>query len=153
MGFTMSGDKLEIRTEIEIAAAPDQVWSTLVDFEAYPRWNPFIAAVYGRVRAGERLSVLMTPPEGREVRYSPRVTVVDPERELRWLGTMGARFLFQAEHFFRLCPTGPCRTRLTHGEDVSGLLTRYMGTAITRVARGCVGMNQALKLRIESQEA
>ncbi len=152
MGYSMSGDKLEIRTEIEIDAAASAVWSTLVDFEAYPRWNPFIAAVYGKLQAGERLSILMTPPEGREVRYSPRLLVVEPECELRWLGSLGAKFLFRTEHFFRLQSTGPSRTRLTHGEDVSGMLTRYMGAAITRIARGCVGMNLALKRRVEAGE-
>ena len=150
MGYTMSGEKLEIRTEVEIDAGPAEVWRVLTDFEAYPRWNPFIAAVYGELQNGKRVGVVMTPPDGRESRHSPKLLVVAEERELRWVGTLGANFLYRGEHFFRLHPHGRGQTRLVHGEDISGILTRYMGGTITRIARGCVGMNQALKRRVES---
>ena len=30
----------QIVTEIDIAASPERVWSILMDFSAYPQWNP-----------------------------------------------------------------------------------------------------------------
>ncbi len=31
-----------LKTSITIEAAPSVVWDILMDFEAYPDWNPFI---------------------------------------------------------------------------------------------------------------
>lgn len=149
MGYSVAGEKLEIRTEVEIEASPADVWKALMAVEAYPRWNPFIAAVDGELREGGRIRVLLTPPEGRDVRFSPRIVVLDAERELRWIGVLGMRALFCTEHFFRLQALSASRTRLVHGQNVSGLFTRYLGAAIARTARGCVGMNQALKRYVE----
>nr|WP_255305408.1 SRPBCC family protein [Acidithiobacillus ferrivorans] len=33
----------QIETNIEITATPERVWSILMDFPAYPQWNPFIS--------------------------------------------------------------------------------------------------------------
>ncbi|MCR1341946.1 SRPBCC domain-containing protein, partial [Acidithiobacillus ferrooxidans] len=30
----------QIETGIEITASPEHVWSILMDFPAYPQWNP-----------------------------------------------------------------------------------------------------------------
>ena len=30
----------QIVTQIDIAASPERVWSILMDFPAYPQWNP-----------------------------------------------------------------------------------------------------------------
>ena len=40
-------DRNELRAEIEIDADPDSVWAVLMDFEAYPEWNPFIQPIEG----------------------------------------------------------------------------------------------------------
>ena len=40
----------QIRTEIDIAAEPEQVWDVLQNFDAYPEWNPFIPEIPGRSR-------------------------------------------------------------------------------------------------------
>ena len=37
----------ELRREVEIAAPAERVWSVLVDFDAYPDWNPFIRSIQG----------------------------------------------------------------------------------------------------------
>ncbi len=45
----------QIETEIEIAASPERVWSILMDFSAYPEWNPFIRSLSGVAKPGEKL--------------------------------------------------------------------------------------------------
>ena len=35
----------QIVTQMDIAASPERVWSILMDFPAYPQWNPFIRCV------------------------------------------------------------------------------------------------------------
>jgi uncharacterized protein YndB with AHSA1/START domain len=39
--------KNELRAEVEIDADPDSVWAVLMDFAAYPDWNPFIHPIEG----------------------------------------------------------------------------------------------------------
>ncbi len=141
---------MQLRTEIEIAAPAATVWDVLTDFAAYHEWNPFITTLSGPLQVGERLTVVVSPPEISEFRLRPRVLVCDENRELRWLGSWGAEFLFRGEHFFRLVETDS-GTRFVHGEDFEGMLVKLMSKQLTHTARGFVFMNQALKRRVESQ--
>ncbi len=59
----------EIKTEIEIAATPEQVWSILTDFSAYPQWNPFIRSINGTVKTGERLTAFIQPAGDKGMTY------------------------------------------------------------------------------------
>ncbi len=144
---------MELRTEIEILAPPSAVWSALVDFPAYRDWNPFIAHIAGELRAGARLEVRISPPEGSEMTFRPTLLLVEPERELRWKGHLWIPGLFDGEHFFRLTEVEPGRTRFVQGENFSGILVKLLGRALTRTARGFVFMNQALKRRVEKRSA
>lgn len=141
---------MQLRTEVEIDAPPREVWRVLADFHAYPEWNPFITQISGQLAAGERLAVTLGSSEGRQYNFKPTLIVVEPERELRWRGHLWIKGLFDGEHFFSLNGTGD-RTRLVHGEDFRGILVKFMGSALTDAARGFVGMNQALKRRVERQ--
>jgi hypothetical protein len=141
---------MELRTEIEIAAAPRAIWSILMDFPTYGDWNPFIPALSGEARVGSRLEVLITSPSGREMTIRPKVLAVVPDQELRWLGHFFFRGLFDGEHFFRLTEVRAGHTRFVHGENFSGILLKTMTGLLTDTARGFVFMNQALKRRVES---
>jgi hypothetical protein len=141
---------MELRTEIEISAAPARVWRVLTDFAAYPDWNPFIVRISGKLEVGSTLSTLLAMPGGREFSFKPRVLKVEPDSELRWRGQFLVRGLFDGEHFFRLVDLGG-RTRLVHGEDFSGIFVKFATGVFTNTARGFVYMNQALKRRVEQQ--
>jgi hypothetical protein len=52
----------EIRTEMEITATPEQVWSILLDFPSHPEWNSFIRRIEGLPEPGKRLTVSIQPP-------------------------------------------------------------------------------------------
>ncbi|HYP62150.1 MAG TPA: SRPBCC domain-containing protein [Thermomicrobiales bacterium] len=140
----------QIRTEIDIAAEPEQVWDVLQNFDAYPEWNPFIPEITGPIEEGERLNVRLQPPEGKGMRFRPRVLEVAPGRALRWLGHLGIPGLFDGEHRFLIEPVGPNRVRFVQEERFSGLLVplilRFAGSG-TR--RGFEAMNAALKSRVE----
>ena len=141
---------MQLRTELQIDAPPERVWSVLTDFSTYHEWNPFILSVDGDARVGERLRVRLSPPESDESTFSPRVLVFDPPYELRWKGQLLFKGLFDGEHFFQ-CKEGPNGgTRFVHGEDFGGLLVRFVRERLKHVARGFVYMNEALKRRVES---
>ena len=141
---------MEVRTEIEISAPAAEIWKVLLDFRRYPEWNPFIVRIAGEPEVGSRLAITLSLPDSnREREIGPRLLRCDAERELRWLGHLGMKGLFDGEHFFRLEARGDGTTRVVHGEDFSGILLRFMLNQVTEATRGFVYMNQALKRRVE----
>lgn len=140
----------EIRTEIEIAADPERVWAVLMDFPFYPEWNPFIRRVEGELRPGNRLRVTLQPQDGRGMTIRPRILIVAPYRELRWLGRLGFPGLFDGEHFMAIVPVEPGKVRFVHGERFTGILVPFAKAWLEKgVRNGFVAMNQALKHRSE----
>ncbi len=137
----------EIRTEIEIAASAQRVWGVLADFARYAEWNPFIREARGEPRVGARLEIHITTPSGAKRTYEPRVTKVEPERELRWLGKVPG--FLSGEHIFTLEERNG-RTVLVHREVFGGLLTSFFGKSLDEdVKAGFEEMNRALKKRAE----
>jgi hypothetical protein len=143
----------EIITSIEIEAPPHRVWTTLIDFPAHPKWNPFIRNLEGSARVGDRLRVSIQPPGGRAMTFKPKVLSAIPDQELRWLGHLIVPGVFDGDHFFKIEPlNGGRRTRFTHGERFSGLLVPLLRRSLERGTRqGFEAMNHALKTRLETQ--
>ncbi len=142
-------DGVELRTEIEIEAPPSRVWQVLLDFERYPEWNPFITSITGKAEPGAALDVTLGLADGRQVHESPSINVLEPETELRWTLVRVHRRFLALEHFFLLRPAGEGRTRLVHGANIQGLFVKLAGHTLTLATRASVGMNIALKERVE----
>jgi len=142
---------MQLRTEIEIEAPPERVWAILVDLAKYAEWNPFITSARGSVKQNQELQLTLAGSDGNEWAERPTVVSVDEPRELRWSTKLWFRGLLDGEHFFQLVAVGDRRTRFVNGEDLSGLLVQRMGNRVTRTARGFVGMNEALKKRVEAR--
>lgn len=113
-----------IQTTIDLDATPSTAWTVLTDFPGHAEWNPFMRRIEGEPEVGSRLEVQLTPPGGRAMTFRPRVTAVDRERVLGWLGHLGVPGLFDGRHRFELLPLADGRTRLVHGESFRGLLVR-----------------------------
>lgn len=141
--------KMELRTEIEIHSSPEQVWDILTNFERLHEWNPFITQMQGELREGATLAVTLAPPEADEITLKTVVLAAERPRQLRWRDTRGFAWLFAREHFFELIELESGRTRLVHGQDLTGYLVKFLGPMVTRLARGSVLMNQSLKRRSE----
>jgi hypothetical protein len=142
----------EIRTEIEIAGTPERVWSILIDFIAYPRWNPFIRSITGVVRTGERLTVFIQPTGGKGMTFRPVVLVVLPHQELHWLGHFLLPGIFDGEHYFKIDSISPDRVRFIHGEKFSGILVALAKSKLESETKSkFIAMNQALKVQAEAE--
>ena len=141
-----------IEASVVIDASPRAVWTVLADFPRHGEWNPFIEAIEGTPREGARLRVTMRPePDGRPLRFSPRLLRVRPPHELRWRGRLGVRGLLDGEHAFVLRPMPGGRTRLIQSERFSGLLVPFMGGTIEATAAAFEAMNEALRERVEGR--
>jgi hypothetical protein len=139
-----------IETEIEIAAPASLIWNTLVDFEHYPAWNPFISRISGTPTVGAQLEVSVQAPGQTAMTFRPIVVKADVHRELRWLGTLGIRGLFEGEHSFVLDPRGTEFVVLRHSETFRGLLVPIFAKRLrTSTKAGFEAMNRAPKQRAE----
>ncbi|WP_276259425.1 SRPBCC domain-containing protein [Haloglomus litoreum] len=164
-----------IDTSIDIEAPAATVWAALTDFGAYPEWNPR-SRITGVAAPGERLVVAPGPEAEGMPTFRPRVLAAgpvtdDPDSEvadsdldaadpdsdayeLRWLGHLWVRGLFDGEHSFRVEAIDEHRSRLTQSESFSGVLA---GLVLRRYGAdteaGFHAVNEALKARAEGLAA
>ncbi len=87
------------------------------------------------------------------MRFTPTVLSVRPNRELRWLGRLFLRGLFDGEHYFLLEPLNESRTRFVQGENFSGLLVGPLSSILPATRMGFEAMNVSLKRLAESESS
>jgi hypothetical protein len=147
--------KNELRAEVEIDADPDSVWAVLMDFAAYPDWNPFIHPIEGTQQVGARLKLRIQPPNSRGTSLTPHVTVVEPARAFGWLGSLGVPHIFDGAHRFELEPIdGGRRTRFVQSERFRGVLMPFVRRSVLpSTLRGFEAMNLALADRVVAVKA
>ncbi len=141
----------EIKTHIRIEASPAQVWAVLTDFVKYPEWNPFIKSLTGNVAVGQTITVRLEPPGGSGTTFKPTVLVIEKNKELRWLGSLLFKGLFDGEHRFELTDNGDGSTTLVQSEQFGGILVPLFDKMIeVNTRNGFEAMNQKLKERVEN---
>ena len=101
-------------------------------------------------RGCRQLTLRMQPVGGSAVTLRPTIVEVIEGHRLRWLGRLGIRRLFDAEHLFIVEPRGASGTRLVQQEEFSGLLVRLFQRSLDRGTLPAFhAMNMALKDRAE----
>jgi len=136
-------------TKVEIAADPTSVWSVLTDLESFDDWNPFITKGSGQIAVGEALRLLMEPPGGRAMTFTPTVTEVTARGRLEWLGHLLRPGVFDGRHRFELEAIAS-GTRLTQSEEFTGFLVPALARSLdSRTRAGFEAMNLAIKERVE----
>jgi hypothetical protein len=144
----------EIRTDIEIKATPERVWSILLDFPSHRDWNPFVRSIEGVAKVGDRLKVFIQPQGGKGMTFRPAVLTVIPNAELRWLGRFLLPGIFDGEHYFQINQIAPGHVSFIQGERFSGVLVPFAKSSLDGATKaGFIAMNQALKSRAESTTA
>lgn len=132
---------------IHIDAPPQAVWAVLTDLGRYPEWNPLFREASGQVAAGNRITLRSVhPANGRMMTVRPKITVADPDTELRWESTLPG--IISGEHRFTLTPEGG-GTRLEQSETFRGLLAAFPLKTFTQAETSFQGLNEALKQRAE----
>lgn len=139
-----------LETSISIAAPPSRVWSVLMDFGAYPAWNPFIRSIKGDKRTGGTLEAVIAPPGRKPDTFRPVIIEFEPERVLCWRGSLPIPGLFTGEHRFELSEEA-AGTHFVQSERFSGLLVPFVGSILDATERGFRAMNEELKVRSEDR--
>jgi hypothetical protein len=145
--------RYQLKSEIDIAATPERVWSILINFAAYPDWNPFIRTIRGTPDLGASLVVRIQPSGTKGMTFRPTVTRVVRAQELRWLGRLLVPGLFDGEHRFAIQPLVDGKILFQQSELFRGILVPLFKRTLDRdTKRGFIEMNHALKVRAESYE-
>ncbi|HOI75459.1 MAG TPA: SRPBCC domain-containing protein [Syntrophales bacterium] len=144
----------QLQSETNINTSPDRVWEVLMDFAAYPEWNPFIRSIRGVPRKGESLEVFIQTGGAGGMTFRPHVLVAEPGRELRWRGRLLLPGLFDGTHSFEIRPVADGKVVFRQSESFSGLLVPFLTSRLDRDTRkGFEEMNRALKARAEAADA
>jgi len=111
-----------VETRFSVPQSPDLVWSVLIDYPSYARWNSFMRAASGEVDVGKKLTVTISMSSGRKMSFRPKLLVVDQHRELRWRGRLIIKSLLDGAHSWVLSRNASGGTDIVHGETFKGLL-------------------------------
>ena len=143
-----------IKTEIMINAPAGVVWSHLIHFEEYPKWNSFIPSITGEPKVGAKLKVTLQPPGGRKMTIMPKCVAMETGIRFEWKGSIIIPGLFDGRHSFLLIPQADNKTLFIHSESFSGILVPLIWKFIHKMTlEGFQLMNRQLKERVESQAA
>jgi len=138
--------KKHIETSIIIKAAPTQVWKVFTDFESYPEWNPFIHKLEGTPKVDSSIKIYLPG-----MTFKPKVLAFATAKELRWLGKLLFKGLFDGEHYFKLEENADGSTTFIHGEQFSGMLVGMFAKKLDSETKpGFEAMNLALKQKVEA---
>lgn len=138
-----------IQTEILINTDITKVWDVLMNFDNYPKWNPFITSISGEPKLGSRLTVSINPPGGKGMTFKPNILTLEANKEFRWKGKLGINGIFDGEHYFILESVNKDITKFIHGEKFSGLLVPFVRKMLDKTQKGFQLMNESIKKECE----
>ncbi|MBX3595250.1 MULTISPECIES: SRPBCC family protein [unclassified Sphingomonas] len=116
-----------VENELLLTAKPARVWQTLLDFERYSLWHPYIRLT-GEPKLGGTLGFHHGSPlrRGRQVRNRAVISRLEVNTAFEWQ-TGVARLFIVAEGFeLKSHPSG---TRLRHWLAYQGPIARLLGQA------------------------
>ncbi|MCJ2124175.1 SRPBCC domain-containing protein [Methylobacterium sp. J-077] len=133
---------MQISTELSIPGRAEEVWAVLIDLPSYPRWNPFIRKVGGKLVEGAAWKAELTV-DGRVFLSVPIViTELSHGTRLTWRG--GPSKLMTGTHSFGVTEASGVVT-LEQSERFSGVLVPVVFPLLrTPLTRRFTEMNEAL---------
>ncbi|KAG8674065.1 hypothetical protein FPOAC2_00039 [Fusarium poae] len=145
----------EIQESVLISAPPAKVWAFLMDLQSWPEWNTFVTSIevqppHSELSVGSKQTITIHKSQS----YTNVVSVLIPEKELRWNGSIITPAFFDTEHWCLLesVDGDDGSTRFVQGERFSGILAPIVGAMgkLEELREGYVKMNQDLKKAMES---
>ena len=136
---------MKITTSIIINASSQKVWAILTNFQAYPKWNPFVKYIAGDQEVGSKLEIHL---DG--MIFKPLIKQYNHEKELSWLGYLWVKGLFDGYHSLKINKIGNEQCEFIHEEEFKGILVPLLKHKLqTETQLGFIQMNKALKNRAE----
>jgi hypothetical protein len=135
-------------TSASINASPDTIWAILTDAARYPKWNPTVTKVDGRIAPGERVRVHVTINPGRA--FPVTVSQFEPPTHMVWSGGMPLG-LFKGVRTFTLTPRREGGVDFAMREEYTGLMAPLIGRSIPDLQPAFDAFAAALKREAEGR--
>lgn len=140
----------KIKTEISINVDNQWVWQILSDLSSYSQWNTFFTKISGKLQAGETLQITTAPNNAKPMSFSSLLLDVKQATEIRWLGTLLAKWFFAGEHYMLLKTRQKGQTQFIHGENFTGIFSPiFKWCFLKNTQKGFELFNQQLKQQAE----
>lgn len=140
-----------IETQIMANSTPEIIWKILINFEEYELWNPFMINVVGDAKLGSKIKVKIQTVSGKQRTYSPTITRLEINKELRWKGKSFLPGIFDGERIFIIEKSIDNKVLFLHKEIFTGLGVKLVGDKLDEDLRESFEkMNIALKSRAEN---
>jgi hypothetical protein len=133
--------------ERTIDASPQRVWALLAHADGYPRWNPAVVSLSGRIADGETIKLVSTVNPGRT--FSLAVSDVEPPNAMVWSDGMPLG-LFRGVRTFSLRAVGAERTEFSMHERYSGPLSGLIARAVPDLSESFAQFADGLKRAAEA---
>ncbi|MGB1039418.1 MAG: SRPBCC family protein [Flavobacteriales bacterium] len=137
---------LELKTQIQINATPDEIWKQLIDFSSYPYWNPFITSIKGTPELGNQLKASIN-----NMKFKPIVLESVPNKKLVWLGKLFIKGLFDGKHSFEIIKQEKGCLFIQKEEFTGILVPFFKNKLLNETKQGFIKMNELLKNRVETK--
>jgi hypothetical protein len=148
-----------IEHSLAVGGTAEEVWSVLLNFTAYPQWNPYVSAISGSATEGSVLEVVIQQanwPQPLTIR--PVVARVVVERVFHWRGSVGEGGVLDTDHSFHIEAPGAGNTadaegvRFVQREEFRGSLAENLRESAEEFTLGSFrAMNEALAERVRAQ--
>jgi hypothetical protein len=106
-----------------LPAARSQVFDSLLEWNAYPEWNPYITRIEGKALPGQSIQVFFFMGLGPRMPLTCRVDQLDTQNtRLAWEYKAFLPWLYTARHVFALEDTHTGHCRIVQTEYIKGLI-------------------------------
>jgi hypothetical protein len=153
----MSGSffQITVREDQILSAGPDSVFTTLLQWNAYAEWNPYITRIEGKALAGQMIQVFFFMGLGPRMPLRCQVREVNTaKRILAWEYKAFLPWLYTAEHSFVVEELQPGQCRLVQMEKIQGFIaSRLFGFFHRLLQKRFQAMHAALRERLTRSAA
>jgi uncharacterized protein YndB with AHSA1/START domain len=127
--------------EVDITAAPDDVWRALCDVAAWPEWAEAVSLDLAEVAKDRRGEVAIALGEGRQLRSPVRISALVPARRLQLVSTGWRGVLMRQKHDLVLTETEERTTRFRASVGFGGPVGRLLtGTEVGAGTDAALGL-------------
>ncbi len=135
-------------TTFEVQASADRVWDVLTRLDLYPEWNPQIPLASGEMRVGSKINLRLCMPGRPAMDVSATIEEFEFNQLVTWRGHVVAPWFFEGYRRFAIASIDGTRVRVTHVEDIHGLLGPLFSLAMGGPCESSHhALNEAIRVR------
>jgi len=121
-----------------------------MNFDDYPRWNPFMKRISGIPKEDKRIEVFLKPPNSNGMTFKPKILECRPNEKLRWIGNLFIPKIFDGEHSLIIKNIDHNKVLFIQKEKFTGIFVPFLGGLFENTQKGFEMMNMALKSEAEN---